>query len=106
MDMFTTKEAHLVVLNDLDEARAALREALEAADGETAPGLRLALEIADGIGGGVDPRVRWAGQVLAEEQLDPKKQEVRAVRALRVALPGLSLVAAVDLVRRCQAAAT
>ncbi|MFI5687300.1 hypothetical protein [Streptomyces sp. NPDC051636] len=101
--MFGKREAHLVVLNDLDEARAALRKALDDADAETAPGLRRALEMADGIGAGEDPRVRWTRQVLAEARLDPKEQEIAAIRAVRGALPGLSLVAAVDLVRRCQA---
>ncbi|GHI06108.1 hypothetical protein AQI88_28590 [Streptomyces cellostaticus] len=103
--MFSKKEAHLVVLNDLDEARAALQEALRGAEGEeTAAGLRRALDIVDGIGDGLDPRVRWAQQALAEAKLDPKAQEVASVKALRDALPGLSLVTAVELVRKAQAA--
>ncbi|MFE0515961.1 hypothetical protein [Streptomyces sp. NPDC058964] len=104
--MFSKKETHFVVLNDLDEARAALQEALrQAGDDGSAPGLRRALEIADGIGGGEDPRVRWARQVLDGEGIDPRAREVHAVKALRQALPGLSLVAAVHLVRQCQAPA-
>ncbi|MFJ3308516.1 hypothetical protein ACIPSA_36840 [Streptomyces sp. NPDC086549] len=103
--MFTKKETHFVVLNDLDKARAALQEALGKAERDEAPGLRRALEIVDGIGAGGDPRVRWAREVLAGQGIDPRAREVHAVKALREALPGLSLVAAVDLVRQCQAAA-
>lgn len=103
--MFSKKETHMVVLNDLDEARAAIQRALNDATGsDTAAGLRRALEIVDGIGDGRDPRVRWAAQVLAEAELDPREQEVKAVKALREALPGLSLIAAVDLLKQTQAA--
>ncbi|MEV0180520.1 hypothetical protein AB0I54_14665 [Streptomyces sp. NPDC050625] len=102
--MFSKKETHFVVLNDLDEARAAIQRALDDAIGsDTAAGLRRALEIVDGIGGG-DPRVRWAAQVLAEAELDAREQEIKAVKALREALPGLSLAAAVDLLKQTQAA--
>ncbi|MGW7403302.1 hypothetical protein ACWGI9_06140 [Streptomyces sp. NPDC054833] len=103
--MFSKKETHFVVLNDLDEARAAIQRALNDAIGsDTAAGLRQALEIVDGIGDGRDPRVRWAAQVLAEAKLDVREQEIKAVKALREALPGLSLAAAVDLLKQTRAA--
>ncbi|MET8448619.1 hypothetical protein [Streptomyces sp. NPDC005209] len=103
--MFTKKETHLVVLNDFDDARTALSEALREADRETEPGLRRALEIVDGIGAGTDPRERWARQVLAEAGVDAREKEILAIKTLREALPGLGLVAAVDLVRKLQAKA-
>ncbi|MDX2528525.1 hypothetical protein ACSCB1_39690 [Streptomyces europaeiscabiei] len=48
---------------------------------------------------GSDPRVRWVVKVLAEQGIDPRTNEVAAVKALRAALPGLSLVAATALAR-------
>ncbi|MFJ3231550.1 hypothetical protein [Streptomyces sp. NPDC086787] len=103
--MFTKKETHIVVLNELDRARVALQEALHGAEGTPdAPGLRRALEIVDGIGAGEDPQVRWVREVLTGRNIDPRESEIHAIKALREAQPGLSLIAAVDLVRRCRTA--
>ncbi|MDX3690071.1 hypothetical protein PV726_06905 [Streptomyces europaeiscabiei] len=43
--------------------------------------------------------MRWVVKVLAEQGIDPRTNEVAAVKALRAALPGLSLVAATALAR-------
>lgn len=101
--MFTRKQTHLVVLNDLDKAHTALQEALETAGHEEAPGLRRALDIVESIAATGDPRLCWAREVLAAKGIDPREKEVHAVKALREEVPGMQLVAAVQLVRECQA---
>ncbi|CCK28884.1 hypothetical protein BN159_4505 [Streptomyces davaonensis JCM 4913] len=98
------KEAHLIALSDLDEAREAVRQALAGASAADEPGLRAALGILDGFAGS-DPRVRWVARVLGERGIDPHTHEVAAIKALRDALPGLSLVAASTLVKEARQAA-
>ncbi|MFJ5557817.1 hypothetical protein ACIQCD_10415 [Streptomyces sp. NPDC093250] len=99
--MFGSKETHLVALSDLDEAREAVRQALADASDADAPGLRVALGILDGFTAS-DPRVRWVGKVLGEQGINPRTHEVAAIKALRDALPGLSLVAATALAREAK----
>ncbi|MGV2917600.1 hypothetical protein [Streptomyces alfalfae] len=96
MAVFNSKEAHLVVLSDLDEARAAIQAALTDAGSSREAGLRQALSILEGFAD-ADPRLRWVGRVLTEKGIDPRQHEVAAIKALRSALPGLSLVAATEL---------
>jgi ribosomal protein L7/L12 len=97
------KEAHLVALSDLDEAREAVRQALAGASAAEEPGLRAALGILDGFAGS-DPRVRWVAQVLGQQGIDPRTHEVAAIKALRDALPGLGLASAAELVREAKQA--
>ncbi|WP_328872378.1 hypothetical protein OHT76_20965 [Streptomyces sp. NBC_00287] len=92
------KEAHLIALSDLDEAREAVRQALAGASAVEEPGLRAALGILDGFGGS-DPRVRWVVRVLGEQGIDPRTHEVAAIKAVREALPGLGLAPAAALVK-------
>ncbi|CAL9490424.1 hypothetical protein [Streptomyces sp. enrichment culture] len=98
------REAHLVALSDLDEAREAVRQALAGASAAEEPGLRAALSILDRFAGS-DPRVRWVAQVLGEQGIDPRTHEVAAIKALRDALPGLGLALAAQLVREAKQAA-
>ncbi|WP_431679422.1 hypothetical protein [Kitasatospora sp. KL5] len=42
---------------------------------------------------------RWVAGALVQAGVDPQGDEVRAVRELRRAVPGLGLAAAVDLVK-------
>ncbi|MFD0279041.1 hypothetical protein ACFVHB_34750 [Kitasatospora sp. NPDC127111] len=98
--MFSSKEAHFIVLHDLDEAREALERELAQAEPALAPGLRRAREIlAATARGGDEPKYRWARQALDAAGVDPRAEELKAIRALRQALPGLGLAAAVDLVK-------
>ena len=94
------REAHLVVLRDSAATREALQSALSDANAEEAPGLRRALAILDDTREAEDPRRQWTRQILDEAGLDPKSQSVHAVREVRKALPGLSLSAAVSLVKQ------
>ncbi|RKT85164.1 hypothetical protein SAMN05421805_10889 [Saccharopolyspora antimicrobica] len=102
--MFGKKhEAHVIVLNDLDDGREAVRRALESASAEEVPGLQRALRILDESASAEDPKIRWTREVLAKAGIDPLEREVHAVREVRKELPGLSLVAAVDMVRALNA---
>ncbi|MEV0702624.1 hypothetical protein AB0I53_32530 [Saccharopolyspora sp. NPDC050389] len=98
--MFGKREAHLVVLNDLDEAWEAVRRAVHDASPEELPGLQRALKILDEAGDGEPQEIRWTRQVLTRAGIDPRTHEVAAVREVRKQLPGLSLASAVGLVRQ------
>ncbi|MBF6507810.1 hypothetical protein IU422_08630 [Nocardia farcinica] len=93
------RETHFIVLNDLDDGREAVRRALETAAAEDVPGLQRALRILDGASAAEDPKIRWTRQVLEKAGIDPLEREVQAVREVRKELPGLPLVAAVEMVR-------
>lgn len=94
--MFGSKETHLVAVDDLTEAKDAVRQALAGASAAEEPGLRAALAILEGIAG--DPQQRWVARVLDRRGIDARDHEVAAIKALRDELPGLSLVAATQLV--------
>ncbi|MEU3571035.1 hypothetical protein AB0E96_21830 [Kitasatospora sp. NPDC036755] len=103
--MFSSRETHLVVLRELDVVRTALQEELAAAGPEERPGLERALSVLDGMGRNEQQlKAKWVNGLLEQTGIDPRTQEVRAVRELRRAVPGLSLVAAVDLVKQVTAA--
>jgi hypothetical protein len=95
-------EPPVVVLSDLDDARAALRRALEGADEFLQPGLRRAAALLDDLRPSRDDLVlAWAGRVLRDAGVDPRTDEVGAIRRLREAVPGrMPLVPAAALVRR------
>ncbi|MER7766062.1 hypothetical protein [Kitasatospora sp. NPDC096140] len=104
--MFSSRETHVIVLRELDDARTALHEALAAATAEERPGLERALSVLDGMGGTEQQlKAKWATGLLAQAGIDPRAKEVVAIRELRRAVPGLSLAAAVDLVKQVNAAA-
>ncbi|MEV7774461.1 hypothetical protein [Kitasatospora sp. NPDC086791] len=104
--MFSSRETHLVVLRELDVARTALREALAAAGAEEQPGLERALSVLDGLRGNEQQlKGKWVGGLLDQAGIDPRTNEVSAVRELRRAIPGLGLAAAVDLVKQANEAA-
>ncbi|MFH8383943.1 hypothetical protein ACH4E7_23850 [Kitasatospora sp. NPDC018058] len=85
---------------NLEALRAALRAALETADEEERPGLRRAVDIVEGFVAGAGPiGVEWARKVLELAGVDPRTAEVRAVKELRSARPGLGLKEAVALVK-------
>ncbi|MER7580835.1 hypothetical protein [Kitasatospora sp. NPDC097691] len=104
--MFSSRETHLVVLRELDVVRTALREALTAATTEERPGLERALSVLDGLGGNEQQlKAKWVGGLLEQAGIDPRTEEVVAIRELRRAVPGLGLAAAVDLLKQVNAAA-
>ncbi|MFD0375083.1 hypothetical protein [Streptomyces sp. NPDC127112] len=94
-----TNTINLVVLHDLDPARAAIEEAAATADASEAPGLRRALSLLDAHRhSDTDVKVRWARQYLEEAGVPAGDTSARTVKALRQAVPGLGLGEAVALV--------
>ncbi|MFJ4188812.1 hypothetical protein [Kitasatospora sp. NPDC089509] len=86
--------------SDLDVLRTALQTALDTAAEEERPGLRRALGLVEDFVPGVGPDgVARTRTLLAAAGIDPRTAEVKAVREVRRAHPGLSLQEAVDLVR-------
>jgi NADH dehydrogenase FAD-containing subunit len=85
---------------NLETLSAALRAALDTADEGERPGLRRAIDIVEGFVAGAGPvGVEWARKVLELAGIDPRTAEVRAVKELRSARPGLGLKEAVALVK-------
>ncbi|MCA6094479.1 hypothetical protein LE181_20195 [Streptomyces sp. SCA3-4] len=103
--MFGTGRKHadhgLIVLRDSQAVADAIREALAGASAEERPGLVRAAELVALHAARPEREVRaeWTRGVLAASGFDPRTQELHAIRALRKAEPGLSLKAAVLLVR-------
>ncbi|MQS12980.1 hypothetical protein F7Q99_11925 [Streptomyces kaniharaensis] len=103
--MFSSRETHLVVLRELDVVRTALREALAAAGPDEQRGLERALSVLDGLSGNEQQlKAKWVVGLLQHAGIDPRTEEMSAVRELRRAIPGLGLAAAVDLVKQANAA--
>ncbi|WP_372350394.1 hypothetical protein [Streptomyces sp. KL116D] len=89
----------VLVLRDADVVAAALREALLDASPEERPGLELAASLVESTAAVTDPqlRARWVRARLAAVGFTGDVASVAAVKALRQAEPGLSLLAAVEL---------
>ncbi|WP_370421548.1 hypothetical protein AB8O64_25145 [Streptomyces sp. QH1-20] len=100
----TGLEHEVLVLRDTEAVADAIREALAGASDAERPGLERAAAIVAEYGGrpAAEARVEWVRGVLAEAGVDPVKHEVRAVKAVRDAERGLSLLAAVELVREAK----
>lgn len=88
-----------VVLRDADVITAALRQALADASPTERVGLERAVAIAESTAAarGSEVRARWVRSRLAAVGFTGDVASVAAVKALRQAEPGLSLVAAVQL---------
>ena len=101
-------EPPVVVLSDLDAARAALTRALDAARDATRPGLQRAAAVLDDLRpAGDDLVLAWARRLLGDARIDPRSDEAGAVRRLRAAVPGgMPLLPATLLVRRIRDGAT
>ncbi|MEU8582272.1 hypothetical protein [Streptomyces abikoensis] len=95
----------VVVLRDSQAVADAVREALETASEAERPGLERAAALIALHAARPEREIRaeWTRGVLAAAGVDPREQEVHAVRAVRRAEPGLSLKAAVQLVREAVA---
>ncbi|MEV0279439.1 hypothetical protein AB0I22_24035 [Streptomyces sp. NPDC050610] len=101
------QEPAVVVLRDADTITAALHQALGAASPEERPGLEAALALATEAASAPESelRARWVRNRLAATGYDgPVDDSVAAVKALRQAEPGLSLLQAATLTKEAAAA--
>ncbi|MFH9082785.1 hypothetical protein [Streptomyces sp. NPDC017673] len=96
---FGKKQDLVLVIRDSDLVAAALRDALDGApEGERA-GLERAVALVGATAGASEARLRadWVRARLADVGFTGDIASVAAVKALRQAEPGLSLLAAVQL---------
>jgi hypothetical protein len=96
--MFGSRGPRVIVVHELGSVREDLRRALDVAGERERPGLEAALGILTGYRDD-ELRRRWVLRILGDASVDPRTHEVRAVKALRDAVPGLSLTDAVAFVR-------
>ncbi|MEU7163087.1 hypothetical protein AB0A70_00305 [Streptomyces morookaense] len=88
------------LLPDLTPVKDALRTALGEADEAERPGLQRALAIVEEFASADQVATQdWARKTLAVAGIDPATHEIRAIKALRQARPGLTLKEGVDLVK-------
>ncbi|MEU5717920.1 hypothetical protein AB0G71_19405 [Streptomyces sp. NPDC020403] len=95
------QEKIVTVLREAEEVGARLREALSTAPDDERPGLERALALVERAAAVPDSEVRgrWVRQRLAAAGYEGPADSVEAVRILRKAEPGLSLLAAVTYTR-------
>ncbi|MFJ6662536.1 MULTISPECIES: hypothetical protein [unclassified Streptomyces] len=93
------KHDHLLVIRDAEVVASALREALAQASPEERPGLERAVALVESAAGATEGKLRadWTRARLAAVGFTGDLSSVAAVKALRQAEPGLSLLAAVQL---------
>ncbi|WP_228979840.1 hypothetical protein [Streptomyces sp. DH12] len=91
----------LVLFRDGDDIRRDLRLALAAATDAERPGLERALTVVEAqcARGDDDVLAQWTRGVLEAAGVDPDRDHVKAVAAVRTAVPELSLLAAHRLVK-------
>ncbi|POX64683.1 hypothetical protein C3492_02725 [Streptomyces sp. Ru62] len=96
---FGKKQDLVLVIRDSDLVVAALREALDRAPEEERAGLERAVALVGATAGASEGRLRadWVRARLADVGFTGDLASVAAVKALRQAEPGLSLLAAVQL---------
>ncbi|MET8767982.1 hypothetical protein [Streptomyces sp. NPDC004658] len=96
---FGKKQDLVLVIRDSDLVAAALREALDGAPEEERAGLERAVALVGATAGTSEGRLRadWVRARLADVGFTGDIASVAAVKALRQAEPGLSLLAAVQL---------
>ncbi|MGX9885205.1 hypothetical protein [Streptomyces sp. NPDC002276] len=93
------KNTFVLTVRDADVIAAALREALAGASPEERPGLERSIALVESAAAADEGRLRagWVRSRLAAAGFTGDLASVAAVRALRQAEPGLSLLAAVRL---------
>jgi hypothetical protein len=101
--MFGSRQTLILPVDQLAPVREDLQAALAASDERERPGLQAALRVVESYSP-QDLRRRWVAGVLAAAEADPRANTVQAVKALRGAVPGLSLTDAVALVKEAGAA--
>ncbi|MFJ8312620.1 MULTISPECIES: hypothetical protein [unclassified Streptomyces] len=100
--MFGRKELEVLVLRDADTVTEAIRDALAGAGEAERPGLEAAVRIAERAAAVPDRelRARWVRlQRASVGYPGPDDESMHAIKALRQAQPGLSLLAAVQLTK-------
>jgi hypothetical protein len=100
----------LIALSDREEILGELRRALDSADEAERPGLARALALVEGAPARTEAelRGRWARERIEAAGIgaeELKAASVHAVKALRDAEPGLSLLQAVNLTKEAAAVA-
>lgn len=93
------EEFTVLVVREADEGAAAVDRALKAAGPEERPGLERAAALLAAAKEATDGELRgsWARRKIAEAGVKGRADSVPAVKALREAEPGLSLLQAVRL---------
>ncbi|MFD3485029.1 MULTISPECIES: hypothetical protein [unclassified Streptomyces] len=101
MTLFGQKqqEFSVLVVRDADEVAEAVDRALKTADPEERPGLERAAALLAAAKEVTDSEIRgsWARRQIADAGVEGRPDSVKAVKALRDAQPGLSLLQAVRL---------
>jgi hypothetical protein len=100
--MFGLRQTKVLPVDQLAPVREDLRKELLAADEHERPGLAAALRIVEGYSP-AELRRRWVAGILEAAPVDPRTDTVRAIKALRDAVPLLSLSDAVALVQEVAA---
>lgn len=100
----TKKELSVIVLRDADGIEAAVHAALEHAAPEERPGLERALAVVAEASAATDEqlRARWVEQRMEAAGVRGPADSVEAIKALREAAPGLTLLSAVQLARSAE----
>ncbi|MEU1007805.1 hypothetical protein ACIP4Y_00280 [Streptomyces sp. NPDC088810] len=96
---FGRKQDLVLVIRDSDLVAAALRDALAGASEEERAGLERAVALVGATAGASEGQLRadWVRSRLADVGFSGDVESVAAIKALRQAEPGLSLLAAVQL---------
>ncbi|WP_031083500.1 hypothetical protein [Streptomyces sp. NRRL WC-3549] len=99
------QESAVLVLRDVQEITELLRQELGTATDDRRPGLERALALVEEVAAVPDAelRARWVRQRLAASGYEGPLDSVSAVKALRRAEPGLSLLQAVTYAREAAA---
>ncbi|MCF2130498.1 hypothetical protein L1I79_29295 [Strepomyces sp. STD 3.1] len=96
-----TPELNVLVLRDADVVAHGIRRALATATPEERPGLEAAAAVVERAAAASDAelRARWVHERLAAAGHEGPVDSVQAVKTLREAAPGLTLLSAVQLTK-------
>ncbi|GAA2447525.1 hypothetical protein [Streptomyces glaucus] len=100
-----SKELNILVLRDADVIAESVRSALAGAAPEERPGLERAVALIEqaAAASDADLRIRWVHERLAAAGYEGPADSVEAIKVLRGAVPGLSLLSAVRLSKEAAA---
>lgn len=99
-------EFHVLVLRDADVIAAAVRRCLDDASPEERPGLERAVNLVEeaAAASDADLRTRWVRERVTAAGIEGSYDSVHAIRALRQAAPGLTLLQARQMAKEAEAA--